>query len=203
MMLMADMDEGARRAIRRLHAPALPLDAELVETSDGVALVRHPDGVAELVALEGVHAVLGSSITPDAIERRAEALVRLAEDLRRMAAIARPALGQPGNAVGWACGSCGRQFQDEQPVCPACGAEEDPTRTALRIRDRAPDVAVLLELDDGGRAVVRAGSEPHGSDALVVGMLHGQLSVHRDMIRRVTRFLARLRAEGPDTRRSH
>ncbi len=122
-MLMADMNEGARLAIRLLHAPALPLDGELVETSDGVALVRGADGTAELVALDGVHPVLGRDITPDAIERRAEALLRLVGDLRRMAAIARAVVGQPGDSRGWACGSCGTRFGDEQLVCPACGAE--------------------------------------------------------------------------------
>lgn len=103
-----------------------------------MALVRYPDGDVRLKVIAGVsHPDNKDPVAM--LEERIGAYQRAVEETRRFLAIARSALGQP-HPQGWACGSCGRAFHDRQAVCPACGAEEDAARWALRILDRAPDV---------------------------------------------------------------
>lgn len=91
-MLMADMSESERQTMRELCAPALPVGVELLETREGVALVWHPDGRAELVALHGLPGVIDGLLSPEGLEHRAAAHERLAGELRRFANIARQEL---------------------------------------------------------------------------------------------------------------
>lgn len=86
-MLMADMSEGERNAMRSLYGCLLPEDVELIETLEGVALVRRADARVELVAMSGLPGVLDGNLTPIGLDQLAEWFERRAAELHRFAAI--------------------------------------------------------------------------------------------------------------------
>jgi hypothetical protein len=58
------------------------------------------------------------------LEARADGYEAIARLSRAFVDRAR-AEGLPGRArEGWTCSACGTRFMDEQPVCPACGAND-------------------------------------------------------------------------------
>lgn len=81
-MLMADMTEGERKSLRSMYASAVPEGVELIETLDGMALIRHPDARVELVALHGQPGVLDGILTPGGLDHRAAELHRFASIAR-------------------------------------------------------------------------------------------------------------------------
>ena len=93
MMLMADMDEGARRAVRLLHAPALPHGSELLEIvpilwsgwecDTHAALVRRPDGTHRMVVMNAVSHP-GDQTVRQLLRERVLAYERAIQDTQRM-----------------------------------------------------------------------------------------------------------------------
>jgi len=131
-MLMADMTDDQRAAVAALWLAWLPEEgSELLELlpllwsgwecDHHAALVRKPDGGVEVMILGSVDRP-GDPEPMAMLEDRIGAYQEAIEDTRRFLGIARSSLGME-HPEGWACGSCGRHFHDEQAVCPACGAE--------------------------------------------------------------------------------
>ncbi len=86
-MLMTDMSPSQRQTIRDMTAPALPEDVEVLELSNGIALIRQSDGKTRLFGTDGLDDI---DLSPEG--QRAAEYERAAADMWRFAEIAKEAL---------------------------------------------------------------------------------------------------------------
>ncbi|MFU0507378.1 hypothetical protein [Pseudaminobacter sp. NGMCC 1.201702] len=131
---MVDMTQDQRAAVTLLWQAWLPEGAEMIdltavlwsgwECDHHAALIRLADGAVQVKILSGVSPSGDDGPIP-MVEERIAAHSRAAQETGRFLEIARTALERPAEGPGWACGSCGRRFHDEQEQCPACGATSD------------------------------------------------------------------------------